>query len=829
MIHHSHPKGSLFKRKSNHSIFRDSNGTVSSISGNPPKNFSSSLSRYLAIVGVYLVCLIILKVVELLALGTNAINGQIWVNSLVYNLIVASWEALIIGILFFLIRLLSERAATITSAVLYALLLLSEVGLTLYVAHNGFLLGCELIIRPIGETILAIKGAMGIVLPIVLVVVLTGGLTALSLWRAKHPTRAKWVVAAVVGILIILSLIFKMSHLIVNNYRQFILNKTLYLVEDCRIYFHQSHLLQANGDPNLTNSEQIEYNEQYISELIATHPEWGTPVDPLYPLERTTPVDTFLNPYFQTSNTPPNIVIILVESLGAELMGSGAMPFVDSLAATGLYWRNCLSTTMRSYGAVPAITGSVGGPRSFQFGVMPDHNSLFTLLKSTGYNTRAYYAGDFHFDCIYEYLTAQRIDYLSPLYEEFKASPSHNIANWWGYNDDSLFVYTLRNLKALSHQPHPAPHLSLITTMSMHEVLRLQDKKLQKQYEQRASRLSLPPANQRLADLLPACLFTNDCLRRFINAYRSLPGYENTLFVITGDHATGRPIGDYLTSHHVPLILWSPIIQRPATFSHIVTHNDIAPALYSLLTSRYGLPAHPTVHWLGDGLGPSPKTLVVVNYIHMIQNIIYRNYYYQPANGFLPEEFYTISPDLTLHPCSDTASLRTCRRQMELLRYLYSYTYLSNRLTAHPVNHRQYTTASIYQSSTDIVSVSPNDKSSYQELTVFPTTKLLGHNGFSTVRVTLDADATVNGNLNMEQFPIFTYHFSGDNDEKCDETLYRNYSKGEHVSITKEFPLSTKKICSLTITIHPPYSEKDWLPGSSVTLSNIKITMQYGK
>ena len=819
----THLRDTLFKRKPDNQTFHmPGRPDLPGCHTSPKQNLLSSLPPYLAIVGIYMLAMVILKAVELSTMGTDAVSGQIWVNALVYNLIVVSWEALIIGILFSLIRLFSERAAIVTTAVLYAVLLLSEVGLSLYVAHNGFLLGCELMARPLSETVLAIKGAMGVVLPIVIVVVVTGGLTVLSLWRANHPSRAVWAVAAVVGLLIVLSLIFKMSHLVEDRYRQYILNKTLYLVEDCRVYVHQSRFNPENGDT-------IEYNGQYISELLATHPEWGTPIDPLYPLERTTPVDTFLNPYFQTSNTPPNIVIILVESLGAELMGSGAMPFVDSLAATGLYWRNCLSTTMRSYGAVPAITGSVGGPRSFQFGVMPDHNSLFTLLKSTGYNTRAYYAGDFHFDCIYEYLTAQRIDYLSPLYEEFKASPSHNIANWWGYNDDSLFVYTLRNLKALSHQPHPAPHLSLITTMSMHEVLRLQDKKLQKQYEQRASRLSLPPANQRLSDLLPACLFTNDCLRRFINAYRSLPGYENTLFVITGDHATGRPIGDYLTSHHVPLILWSPLIQRPATFSHIVTHNDIAPALYSLLTSRYGLPAHPTVHWLGDGLGPSPKTLVVVNYIHMIQNIIYRNYYYQPANGFLPEEFYTISPDLTLNPCSDTASLRTCRRQMELLRYLYSYTYLSNRLTAHPVNHRQYTTASIYQSSTDIVSVSPNDKSSYQELTVFPTTKLLGHNGFSTVRVTLDADATVNGNPNMEQFPIFTYHFSGDNDEKCDETLYRNYSKGEHVSITKEFPLSTKKICSLTITIHPPYSEKDWLPGSSVTLSNIKITMQYGK
>ena len=817
-----HLKDIFFKRKTdNQTSCKPGCPDLSGSNTSKKQRLISSLSRYLSIVGVYMVGMIVLKVVELSTIGTDS-NGQNWVNALLYNLIVVSWEALIIGILFFLIRLLSERAAIVTTAGLFAILLLSEVGLTLYVAHNGFLLGCELMARPIGETVMAIKGAMGVVLPIVLVVVVIGGLTALSLWRSKHPSRFVWVVAAVVGLLIVLSLIFKMSHLVVDKYRQYILNKTLYLVEDCRVYVHQSHLHPGNGD-------SIEYDRQYISELIATHPEWGTPVDPYYPLERTTPVDTFLTPYFHTSATPPNIVIILVESLGDEIMGSGAMPFVDSLAATGLYWRNCLSTTMRSYGAVPAITGSVGGPRSFQFGVMPDHNSLFTLLKSAGYNTRAYYAGDFHFDCIYEYLTAQRIDYLSPLYEEFTASPSHSTANWWGYNDDTLFARTLRDLKAFSSETSPAPHISLITTMTMHEVLRLQDKDLQKRYEQRASRLSLPPSCERLADLLPACLFTDDCLRRFIEGYRSIPGYENTLFVITGDHASGRKTGDYLSSHHVPLILWSPLIQRPTTFTHTVTHNDVAPALYSLLTTHYGLPAYPTVHWLGDGLAPSPKTLVVVNYIHMIQNIVFRNYYYQPANSFLSEEFYTIVSDLTLQPCTDTAALRICRRQMELLRYLYSYTYLTNHLTAHPVDNHQYTTANIYLSDTNIVCVTPRDESSYREQTVFPLTQLRASQGFSTARVTVEADAIVDGDMSMEQFHSLGFIFSGDNENVYDEPLYRNYFKGRHVSITKEFPLSDTKANTLKITLHPPGSAKDWLPGSSTTLSNVKITIEYGK
>ena len=785
-----------------------------------PGRFKQSLARYLAIVGVYLLGLIVLKVVELLVLGEGSLQARIWVHALVYNLIVASWEALAIGILYFLIRLLSERAAMITAAILYALLLLSETGLTLYVAHNGFMLGCELAVRPFNETLMAIKGAMGVVVPLVLVAVLTGGITLIALWRAKRPTPAVWATAVVVGLLIVLSLIFKMSHLVVNNYRQFILNKTLYLVDDCRVYFRQTRHNPANG-------QQTEYNQQYITELLATHPEWGTPLDPHYPLERPTPVDTFLSPYFQSGKETPNIVIIIVESLGAEMMGTGAMPFVDSLAATGLYWPNCLSTTMRSYGSIPAVTGSVGGPRSFQFGTMPDHNSLFSLLKSSGYNTRAYYAGDFHFDCIYEYLSAQHLDYLSPMYEEFVSSPSFGTANWWGYDDDTLFARTLKDLKGYSCLPHQAPHLSLITTLSMHEELRLQDKALQEDYQRRASRLK--QTSDKLAALFPACLFTDDCLRRFINDCRKLPGYENTLFVITGDHASGRQHGDHLSSHHVPLILWSPLIKRPATFTHLVTHNDIAPSLYSLLTSHFGLKPHPTVHWLGDGLGPTPKTLVVVNYIHMIQNIIYHNYYYQPANSFLSEEFYTFGSDLTLHPCNDTEALDSCRRQMELLRYLYSYTYLSNHLTAHPVDTSRYTTATIYLSDTDITSTTPDNQSSYTEHTVFPSTQLHAKQGYTTARVSLEADATIVGDPTMEQYHMLTFYISGDNNQQYDEPLYRNYTKGKHVSITKAFPLASGNNIALKITLHPPYGQADWLPGSSVTLSNIKITIEYGK
>ena len=790
-------------------------------------SFKSSLARYLAIAGVYLICLIALKVIEFFALDGSALgSGKILVNAIVVNLIVASWTVLGIGVLYSLIQLLSQKAARVVAAVLYALLLLSEVGLTLYVSHNGYLLGCELTARPFGETFMAIKGAMGIAKPIVLILLLTGTFTAVSLWRAKHPTRAAWAVAVVAGLMMLLSLIFKMSHLVEEGYDHYILNKTHYLMADCREYYHRMHLQQKE------ESELTEYNEALIYDLRATHPEWGIPLDPHYPLERTTPADTFLPPYFastQTDATAPNIVIILVESLGAEIMGTGTMPFVDSLASTGLYWRNCLSSTSRSYGAIPAITGSVGGPKCFQFGTMPDHNSLLSLLKKAGYSSRAYYAGDFNFDCIYEYLTAQNIDYLSPLYEEFVAAPTNNGVSNWGYADDTLFVRTLKDLEHYSRQKPCAPHISIVTTLSMHEELKLTDKERQHEYNRRASRLPPPPAGDNLAALFPTCLFTDDCLRDFIHGYSRLPGYENTLFIITGDHATGRQKGDKLSYHHVPLILWSPLIRQQATFSHLVTHNDIAPALYSLLTSKYGLPAHPTVHWLGDGLGPTPKTLLIVDYDHTILDILYHNYYYQSSSKFAPERLYSFGNDLLLHPCSDSAMTDTCRRQLQLMRYLYSYTYLTNHLTAHPIHPRQYTASDIFIAP-DVVYVGP-DASSPQpcyRYTILPTKRFRSKPEYRLVSITLEADATVSEELLPEQYPDLIIYYTGNSKQKYAESLYKLFTNGNHLSVTKEFPLGDKDINELKIELKAPYLKENWLAGCHVALSNIQISLKYG-
>lgn len=788
----------------------------------------SALKPYCAIGGLYALLLIVLKLVEYWVLGLDTPNRlQMLGNAILYNLIVTSWIFLGLGMVYALLQRRWKRLATTLAAVCYGLLLLAETGLLLYALHNGYLLGSELLARPFSETLMAIRGAMGIVLPLVMVVALLGGFIALALWRAKKATGAVYATLPLAVVFALMSVIFDTSHIVPNLYSYFILNKTHYLAGDCYDYLRAEH----HGDGSSTAAIP-EYDEAQVEALLSTHPEWGTPVDPRYPLERPEAAHGFLNAYFDTCVTPPNMVILIVESLGAEVKASGAMPFLDSLATTSLYWPNCLSTAVRSYGAIPAITGSVGGPKSFQFGTMPAHNSLLSLLKHEGYNTRSYYTGHYTFDCIYDYLTAQDIDYLSPFFEELANSTDHK-DYWWGYHDDDLLRRTLDDLSPFENGQ---PYCALVTTLTMHDVLHLSDER-QQVYEQRARLLPPSPAGSNLDELYSACLFTDDQLQLFFKAYSQRADFGRTIFVITGDHASGRQRGDKLSLHHVPLMIWSPLVKHPAVFSHTVTHNDIAPALYQLLTQRYGVEAQSTVHWLGDGLGPTPKTLLIVNYSHEIHDVIFHNHYYQSQSRFEPEVLYAFGDDLLLRPCDDPAYLDSCRQQLTLMRYLYDYTYRADRLTAHPLHTRSFTTIRTYQPGGDIECITPEAPPSRVgnlSYIVLPPTQLKDTEGYSVMRLTLEADVIIHDSLDQQGYPDLRFRFEGatslDEYDRLSKFLTGDavgHTGTCHISLAKDFPLSATGPNSIIVELCTPIYDEDHRPGSRITLSNTTITFDY--
>ena len=788
------------------------------------KKFLSALRPYSALAALYLLAIVVMKLAEALTQGAASILAQV----LVYNLIVASWTLLGLGVVYVLIDRVSHKAALLTATLVLAVLTLSELGLTLYATHNGYLLDSELLARPLSETLFTIRGAVGLALPIVLIVLALALYVALALWIDKRNWRGPQYAWIAIAIFVLLSIIFPVNHLLDHWHDTQILNKTHYLVTDCCRYWRSD---KSDGS---AKTQVAAYDAEKIERLLATHPEWPA-IDKQYPLERLDNIEDVLSAYFAESGTRPNVVVVLVESLGDEFMGTGLMPFVDSLAGSGLYWKNCLSTTTRSYGAIPAITGSVGGPKSFQFGMMPQHNSMLSLLKKAGYRTGAYYGGYFAFDCIYDYLQAQGIDYMSPFYDEFKSLKDDSKGAFWGYHDGVLLERTLEELPVTA-----TPQCNLVVTLTMHEDLQLSDEKAQNSYTKQAQealkrcKLDIPVGRA------ASCRYTDDALRKFFADYAKRSDFKNTIFVVTGDHASGLVKQNNLSLHHVPLIIASPLLQTRAQFDYLVTHNDVAPSMCELLKNRYGVAMPETVHWLGNGLAQGDKTMLIVNYNREIQEMVWNGCYYHAGNQWEGERVCKIGNDLSLTEMHDAELLNQCREQMGLLKYLYAYTYTSNRLTQHPVvAARKYDAIRTFSRKDKVFCITPAEKPSEAGPTQFyllTPMELKKTAGYDWVRLTLNADVLIQDSLWQDQYMHLAFKFQGD-ETVIESDHISKYVDAEvlhkdslyHIQLTREFPLSEKESNRASIFIETAKYDDAWVPNSRLTIMNTKINIDYGK
>ncbi len=124
---------------------------------------------------------------------------------------------------------------------------------------------------------------------------------------------------------------------------------------------------------------------------------------------------------------------------------------------------------------------------------------------------------------------------------------------------------------------------------------------------QRFATLTLTPDQQQdrrnYSYQFAAILYTDDALRAFFAAYRKRPDFDRTIFLITGDHRMPEiPMTTKLDRYHVPLIVYSPLLKRRATFRAISTHFDVAPTLLAFLRNNYNLKTPPVVSWLGTGI-----------------------------------------------------------------------------------------------------------------------------------------------------------------------------------------------------------------------------------
>lgn len=329
--------------------------------------------------------------------------------------------------------------------------------------------------------------------------------------------------------------------------------------------------------------------------------------DPRYPFLHAERTPDTLGPLLRRAGGPPNLVFVIVEGLGRSFSGPGARlgsftPFLDELAGRSLYFENFLAGQGRTFGVLTTVFGSLpfGEHGLAALGErMPRHDSLLSILKDQGYDLRFYSGSNMEFDNEGLFLRRQGVQ---SIVSEKDYGPGAQRANDWGYADRDLVEMALRREAA----GRPLPYASIIQTTSMHTPFTFPGKESYlRRVDAHVARLGLRerPEYRTQREVFASILYTDDALRMFFERAAGLPGYANTVFVITGDHRLPElPMDTRIERYHVPLIVYSPLLKAPASIKAVSSQFDIAPALLAWLSKDYGLKTPRQVTWLGTGL-----------------------------------------------------------------------------------------------------------------------------------------------------------------------------------------------------------------------------------
>ena len=148
----------------------------------------------------------------------------------------------------------------------------------------------------------------------------------------------------------------------------------------------------------------------------------------------------------------------------------------------------------------------------------------------------------------------------------------------------------------------------MLLTVSMHSPFLIDEpEKYDRKFENRLSDLGFSEDKKddyrNYKKQYSSILFTDDALKNFIQEYRKKEEFANTIFIITGDHRIPEiPMASKIDRYHVPMIIYSPLLEQSAEFESISSHFDLAPSLLSFLKNNYGIKVPQVNAFVGRGL-----------------------------------------------------------------------------------------------------------------------------------------------------------------------------------------------------------------------------------
>ncbi|WP_299523303.1 sulfatase-like hydrolase/transferase [uncultured Lutibacter sp.] len=633
------------------------------------KSQAENIYKYIYLT-IALICTFwFLSLFEIYINFTNIVKAQDLGHTLLYKLLNDFWSGLIIGLLFlpFYLVIISffKNFGKVFFYILFTLVVLVQFGLIKYSQTTLLNLGADILGYSFNDVYITVTSSetMSFIYFLPFIIISTIFISVIYILK-KYSTHIQ--LLATVTILIILfgsiKLIFSESSNAVYQ------NKIYYLAKDI-IRFQ-------NEKSELSSLDLYNRNDYPL----------------LKPFKESKDV---LSPFFNLNEEKPNIVIIIVEGLGSEFVGEntygGFTPYLDSLISKSLYWENFVSTTGRTFGVIPSLLGSLpyGETGFLELPKIPSHISLISVLKANSYTT-SYYSGDqSSFDKKVNFLEYNGIDHLideNKFGSEYVKTAGNSGGFSWGYPDAEIFKKTLASLDGKT-----LPRLDIIMTLTNHEPFSFP---LKEEYEVKID--SIINTNQKFKispediiankDIYTSLYYTDTSIKDFMEAYAKREEYNNTIFIITGDHRL-IPISqkDKLCRFHVPLYIFSPMLKKSEKFKSISSHWDVTPSLLSFLMNNFKFNNLEETTWMSQGLDTAKNfrnihQIPLMRYKGSINDFIYKDYLLSDG------ELYKINENFGTYKVIEEELLKTVLDSLKEFKKVNAYITQRNKIFPDSLN-----------------------------------------------------------------------------------------------------------------------------------------------
>lgn len=285
-----------------------------------------------------------------------------------------------------------------------------------------------------------------------------------------------------------------------------------------------------------------------------------------------------------------NVVILIVESFATEFIGGlnnnralddstyrGYTTWMDSFIPQTLTFETTLANTGVSIDAMPAILSSIPRMR-YGFFLSPyslNHITSFaTELKNWDYHTAFFHGGtndSMGFQAFARGAGFEEYYGLNEYCEDDRFNGKDDFDGTWAIWDEEFLQYY-----ALKMTEMPEPFVTGVFTASSHHPFAIPDR-----YKDRFK-------DEGIHQLHKCIRYTDYSLGRFFETAKKQPWYDNTIFVLTADHASSKTTHPEYKSeagdNHVPIVIFDPSGEMPrGVMPGMMQQLDILPTVLGWL------------------------------------------------------------------------------------------------------------------------------------------------------------------------------------------------------------------------------------------------------